>query len=85
MSDENNKMTNQEWAYRYKTLASKVLVVAVIHKIYKEWSCFIDAVPGKRHDEEYKRVGDSGTLVNKQLARVLFPDLNSKYSWVRGW
>ena len=45
------------------------------------WSAFIDSVPGNKHDEEYKKVVGYGTSLPHDIAKLLFPDLELKYSW----
>ena len=45
------------------------------------WTAYIGAVPGERHEEEYKSVMENGTKLSKNLATYLFPELAEKYEW----
>lgn len=61
-----------EPAIFHRALSMRVLVVAV-PRIECAWSAYIDAVPGINHTEEYQQVRESGTKLNEDLARLLFP------------
>lgn len=64
----------------HTALASKVIAVAVLQ--YSEntdelfdWACYIDAVPGINHGNEYEEVAKSGVKQNRKIAEVLFPEI----------
>ena len=64
---------------RYTALASKVLVVCITNyddKILFDWTCYIDAVPGIKHDNEYLAVAGLGAKLSQKVAAVLYPDLD---------
>ncbi len=58
--------------YRTRALTARVLVVAVT-RITGEWAAYCDAVPGKRHEDEWQAVSDYGTKLDEAVARTLFP------------
>ncbi len=64
--------------YKYIPLAMRVLAVAVINthdeKVF-DWAAYIDAVPGQNHENEYLNVAENGSKTSKEIAEVLFPDL----------
>jgi len=74
-----------EWKARYKTMSSRVLIVAVINETWKEWSCFVDAVLSEKHDEEWKGVAEHGSSVPFEVAKIYFSDYADKYLYVHGW
>lgn len=53
-------------------LAQRVLAVAQT-RIEGAWSAYIDAVPGKRHDEESGAVLEHGQKLSEAVARAMFP------------
>ena len=68
----------------YSALASKVIAVAVAN--YKEdgelfdWSCYVDAVPGQSHENEYEEVARFGDKTNVDIACSIFRGFDkSKY------
>jgi len=67
-------MTNY---YQYP-LATKVLAVAVVQE--RDWTAYIDAVPGQNHFLEYMNVARLGSKLPKELAFLLFPGLD-KNKW----
>lgn len=60
-----------------KALAAKVLAVAVEGDIH-DWAAYIDAVPGKKHDDEAQLVAEEGVKLDRDVAAVLFPCLDMK-------
>ena len=56
----------------YKVLDSKVIVVAA-EGYADDWSCYIGAVEGKKHEEEWHTVKKHGTKLPKEVAEILFP------------
>jgi len=69
-----NKEEYQKWkpTIVQKALASNVLAVART-RCEGEWSAYIDAVPGKNHDNETDEVLRSGCKLLKDIAITLFP------------
>ena len=69
----------------HHALASKVLAVAVanINKETNEildWSCYVDAVKGYNHQQEFEAVASTGDKQPERIAQALFPGLDiSKY------
>ena len=53
-------------------LSSKVLAVANT-RVEGCWKAYIDAVPGKNHDEEWKDVRGRGVALPHEIAKVIFP------------
>ena len=64
----------------YKALAQRVLAVAVEGNA-GDWSAYIDAVPGNRHDDEYLEVKDNGEKLPEAVAKILFPDWANRFTW----
>lgn len=62
---------------RYGILARQVIIVAVEGEI-KDWACYIGAVEGNDHSEEWQQVKDYGDKlpksVAKALAEIFFPE-----------
>lgn len=71
----------QEPLIVYKTLSSKILVVAKQGKALFDWAAYIFPVPGICHNEEWKLWKTEGTKIPYNLAKVLFPDFAARYSW----
>lgn len=63
--------------YIHRPLASKVLCVAVINEV--DWSAYIDAVPGKNHEDEYMEVAKHGTKLKREMAEFIFPGMECRY------
>jgi len=66
----------------FKALACRVIAVAVFTlkddgSIF-EWRCYIDAVPGHNHNQEYMEVAKLGDKVNYELASMIFPGYGFK-------
>lgn len=57
---------------RYRALSSRVLAVAHT-RVECRWVAFIDAVPGRRHQDELQPVLDYGATLDEAVARLLFP------------
>ena len=53
-------------------LAPKVIAVANT-RVEGRWKAYVDAVPGKNHDEEWQDVRAHGTALQENVAKVLFP------------
>jgi hypothetical protein len=64
---------------RTQALARKVLVVAVTDG--RDWTAYIDAVPGESHRKEEAAVKENGDKLPHHIAKVMFPDLDEEYSW----
>jgi len=70
----------------YEALGTKVIAVAVINFYDNgcvfDWTCYIDAVPGQDHIQEYHKVAKEGDKVRKEIAISIFPVLDSnKYRY----
>ena len=55
-------------------LSRKVLAVSVDNG--HDWAAYIDAVPGINHDNEDEQVSRTGTKLSKEVAKVLFPNMD---------
>lgn len=64
---------------RIYRLSSTVLAVAVADG--REWTAYIDAVPGICHEKEAESVARNGTKMPQALAKVLFPEMANSYPW----
>jgi len=64
-----------------RALASRVLVVAVINDDIKDWAAFIDAVPGKNHEQEKAEVARVGNKLPFEIAKLIFPQIASEFQW----
>jgi len=66
-------------------LATRVLAVAVCKIIDGrpvDWNAHIDAVEGKKHDDEWAAVASEGQGMSLALARHLFPHVEKEgYTW----
>ena len=67
--------------YIIRALDRTVLVVASVTKMVGDWSCYVRAVKGYNHEEEWKGVLDHGDKLDRRIASLLFPDIALKYSW----
>ena len=67
--------------YAYIALASKVLVVASVNTDAGDWTVYIDAVPGKNHDDEWEEVARNGTKVPQLIGEYCFPRYKDEYNW----
>ena len=67
----------QAWTamQRRRALASRVIAVAQT-RIICEWAAYIDAVPGRNHNEEYEAVLNYGEKLPEVVARALFPEFD---------
>jgi len=65
----------------YKALNRDVLVVAKEGRI-KDWAAYIGAVPGKNHDEEWKKVMEEGAKLDERIATILFPDFAEEFIYM---
>lgn len=74
-----NKVRGRK-AYSWVALDSKVIAVAVEGEI-RDWSAYIGAVPGKKHESEYEDVALHGSKLSKNIAEAIFPDF--KRLWYR--
>lgn len=61
--------------YRRRSLARRIMAVAVFDRDVGDWSAYIDAVPGIDHGAEWGSVADHGDKLPKDVAAVLFPSL----------
>ena len=53
-------------------LAHKVVAVANT-RVEGRWKAYIDAVPGKNHDEEWRDVRRQGVAIPHDIAKAIFP------------
>lgn len=67
--------------YQFTAIASRVLVVAVINEDAGDWSAYVDAVAGQRHEKEFKRVAESGSKLPFEVARFYFPTIAAHFRW----
>jgi len=67
--------------YRIVPLATRVLVVASVNTSVKDWSAYIDAVPGENHENEWEEVARFGAKISQEMATLLFPELEKLYCW----
>lgn len=67
--------------YRYRALSSRVLAVAVANDRVKDWAAYIDAVPGKNHDQEYMMASKTGERLPQNIAEILFPVFSESFKW----
>lgn len=58
---------------RRRALATRVLAVART-RVEGAWSAYVDAVPGKSHEDEVEPVLQQGAKLAERIARVLFPE-----------
>jgi hypothetical protein len=65
---------------RYRALSARVIAVASVNEDVGDWAAYIDAVPGKRHDDEWQEVARSGNKLQQSIAEILFPDC-TQYRW----
>lgn len=68
----------------YFCLANRVLAVAVGGYVIKDWSAYIDAVPGIDHENEYDKVLSDGIKLPYEIAKILFPEFDKKFKWREG-
>lgn len=66
---------------RYRSLAMKVVTVAIQGGRGDDWAAYIDAVPGQSHSREAVEVARSGTKLPYKVAAILFPDFDELYEW----
>jgi hypothetical protein len=64
----------------YRALAARVIVVAVTGNV-KDWTAYIDAVPGVCHEHEYESVANTGEKISKEMATLIFPSIAEEYTW----
>jgi len=69
-------------AVRWKALDRRVLVVAKQGGHPREWTCYVGAVPGVRHDEEWQEVAAHGSVLGYEVAKWLFPSFARSYRYV---
>jgi hypothetical protein len=56
---------------RYRALSNRVIAAAQT-RIEGRWAAYIDAVPGRRHREEFEDVLHRGAKLDEKIARVIF-------------
>ena len=61
-------------------LSGRVLVAAVKGD-KDDWAAYIDAVAGFNHDKEIMDVALYGEKLNYELAKILFPKIDTKLAW----
>lgn len=64
-----------------RALSRKVLTVAVVNERIKDWAAYIDAVPGKSHENEKQEVSQTGEKLPYEIAKLIFPQIASDYKW----
>lgn len=64
-------------------LAARVMVFAIVNVSVGDWTAYIDAVPGKNHDEEFVQLLEKrmSTKLSYDIAKIIFPYFDSKYRW----
>jgi len=72
---------NGNETYHYMSLSPKVIVVASVNEAVGDFSCYIDAVDGYSHEDEFMDVAVCGSKLSEEISRVLFPSLFEKYKW----
>ena len=74
----------------YAVLDSKVMCVAVSNSItgengtFCDWAAYISCVSGKDHEIEHEllvRHDRIATKLSYEIAKLLFPQYDEKYSW----
>jgi hypothetical protein len=60
---------------RHHALATCVLVVAIGGPA-DDWAAYVDAVPGRNHKQEAMGVANMGCKIRKDLAHLVFPQLD---------
>ena len=63
------------YPWRHVPRARRVMVVAVLR--FDGWAAYIDAVPGRCHDEEWRTIIGSGVKLLERVARGIFGDLHA--------
>jgi len=72
---------NSKRRIEVRPLADKVLVVAVVDEMLREWTAYVYSVPGESHSIEWERVAESGVKMDKMLASVMFPQIAAERLW----
>ena len=67
----------------YLPLAPRILAVAVVDEVVREWVAYIDTTPGLDYKLECRFVVKTGTKLAETVAKALFPDLARCYRWRR--
>jgi len=65
----------------FTALGQRVLAVASASKKVGDWAAYIDAVSGEDHRKEWEQVLAYGTKLPYEVAKVLFPDYDARYTW----
>ena len=69
-----NGNENEKIHIRYSALSSQILVVCKPWGSHGAWTAYIGVVEGRNHSDEMHAVLKSGTKVDAEIARYLFPE-----------
>lgn len=74
--------TNTIQQIKYRSVYdSHILAVAVFNPEYMQWCVYIGSVPGLKHDFEWPKVRSFGSLLPETMARFLFQNISTEYSY----
>ena len=59
---------------RYMALGDSRVMVVAVTRIECAWRCYIGAVPGQNHDDEWQEVRDQGGTLPEAVALAIFPE-----------
>jgi len=59
---------------RYCALGHYQVMVVAVTRIECAWRCYIGAVPGQNHDNEWQEVRDQGGTLSERVALAIFPE-----------
>jgi len=62
-------------------LNSRVLAVAIVNILAGDWSAYVGAVEGMSHKTEFQSVADTGSKLQYELAKIMFPTVATRYRW----
>ena len=72
--DADNREACNEWEPHVAVFALAHSVIAVANtRVEGCWKAYIDAVPGKNHDEEWQNVRRHGVTIPHDIAKAMFP------------
>ncbi len=66
---------------RYQSLSDYRVMVVAVTRIECAWRCYIGAVQGRSHDDEWQAVRDHGGTLPENVALAIFPEFKGvKYA-----
>ena len=72
--DQDDPTECNEWEPQVAVFALSSKIIAVANtRVEGRWKAYIDAVPGKNHDEEWQDVRRQGVAVPHEIAKAIFP------------